>query len=341
MRFFIPILLLLAVPMYARTYRLTTYDSKTDASFRGLSVVTTKVAWVSGTHGYVGITVNGGKDWVFRQIKGFESCDFRSLYAFDRNTAVIATAGTPACVLRTENGGKDWKVVYKDDDTAAFFDGIDFWNKSKGVIYGDPVHGKGLQLLFTADGGRTWHENPAAKFPALAEGEASFAASGTCIRCLKKKKVVIATGGVQSRIHISDDRGVNWSSVSTPVIQGQKTTGIFSMAFRNSSDGIFVGGDYKRDTARERNVFYTRDGGFSWEPPATGTRGYRECVEYLDKKNAIALGPTGIDVSSDGGRHWNRLSDEQQLHVVRKSRRGNLILFAGGKGKVGVIQPVD
>jgi len=308
----------------------------TDASFRGLSVVDDHVAWVSGSKGWVGLTTNGGSQWDLKQVKGYERCDFRSLYAFDGNKAIIANAGTPAYILLTTDGGVSWAQVYKNDDSAAFFDGIDFWNKDNGIIYGDPIQKKML-LLTTKDGGASWQEKPDACRPELAEGEASFAASGTTIKCLNKKKVIIATGGTVSRLLISEDKGSTWRSVHMPILQGKSTTGIFSLACKDDKTMIVTGGDYKNDTLKKDHVFYSTNGGKTWTAPTKPTRGYRECVSYIKDKKVLALGPSGMDVSFNDGISWKPLSDETQFHAVKKSREGNLVIFAGSRGKISVL----
>ena len=196
----------MSVNAVAQTVEWQPADTKTDASFRGLSVVDDAVAWVSGSKGWVGKTVNGGKDWTWQQVKGFEQCDFRSLYAFNAMEAIIAHAGTPAYVLRTEDGGITWQKVYENRDTAAFIDGVDFADRQNGMIYGDPIDSRML-LLNTHDGGRTWTELPMNQRPLMSKGEASFAASGTCIKYVNKKKLVIATGGTVSRLLVSKIMG--------------------------------------------------------------------------------------------------------------------------------------
>lgn len=311
--------------------------TQTEASFRGLSVVDDNVAWVSGSKGTVGKTTNGGESWDFKQVKGFETLDFRSLYAFDRDTALIANAGFPARIFRTNDGGKSWIQVYSNPDSAAFFDGIDFWNGTEGIAFGDPIKGKML-LLRTHDGGRTWEELEENRRPVLEAGEASFAASGTTIRCLNNWEVVIATGGKISRFWVSMDTGQTWKASYTPVIQGKNSTGVFSFAFWDKKQGLLVGGDYLQDTLKKDHVFYSKDSGKTWLPPFGPTRGYRECVEYLNEKLAVAIGPGGSDYSPDGGLHWKPLSDEKGFHVVRKARKGKLVIAAGGKGRMAVLK---
>lgn len=302
----------------------------TAASFRGLSVIDNKVAWLSGSEGWIGLSTDGGNSWKFNQVKGFETSDFRSLYAFDDHRAIIANAGSPAHILITQDGGENWKSVYNNQHPDAFFDGIDFWNNNDGVIYGDPIDGRML-VLHTSDGGLNWTEIKDA--PELEKGEASFAASGTGIRCINKNQVMIATGGKVSRIWVSKDKGGTWSNISVPMIQGESSTGIFSLTQINHTL-IIVGGDYQKETMTTQHHFYSLDGGKKWVAPAVSARGYRECVESVSNKSVVATGPSGTDISYDNGITWKALSDERGLHVIRKARKGSLVILAGGKGQV-------
>src|SRR6185295_14311523 len=97
------------------------------------------------------------------------------------------------------------------------------------------------------------------------------------------------------------------------------------------------GGDYKKDTLKSDHIFYTKNNGKTWQAPISPTRGYRECVEYINQKTVIATGPYGTDISYDGGIKWAPMSDEQLYHVVRKSRQGNLVIIAGGDGKISLL----
>ena len=132
------------------------------------------------------------------------------------------------------------------------------------------------------------------------------------------------------------DTALAWWPKATPILQGRASTGIFSFAFIDELNGIIVGGDYKADSLKDRHVFLTHDGGETWSAPALPTRGYRECVAYLTKKIVIATGPSGTDISYDGGNNWSTLSDEKGYHVVRKARKGKLVIIAGSGGKISV-----
>jgi photosystem II stability/assembly factor-like uncharacterized protein len=337
MRILFFLLLLPASIVDAQTFELQKVQTNTDAYFRGMSVVDNAVAWVSGSKGVVGRTIDGGKTWRFLQVKGHEKFEFRSLYAFDSLNAVIANAGSPAIIMRTIDGGRNWKSVFQNSHPDAFIDGVDFWNAKEGIVYGDAIEGAML-IIKTVDGGNTWTEIPAALRPKLLEGEGSFAASGTNIRCVGKSKLIISTGGKHSRVFISNDKAKTWKIFEPPIIQGETMTGIFSTAFLNESTGIIAGGNYEIDSLTTNHILITADGGNTWKAPQVPTRGIREGSEYLTDKIIIATGYPGIDISYDGGKNWKALSDEKQFAVVRKARTGSLIVMAGGNGKVALLK---
>ncbi len=350
MRCFILLLFVLFVSAacYGQMYSLEYVDTKTDASFRGLSVADEHAIWVSGSKGWVGRSVDGGKRWRFSQVPGYESCDFRTLYAMDSNNAIIANAGSPAYVLRTGDGGANWEKVYENSDSAAFIDGADFWNRRRGIIHGDPIDGRML-LLYTRDGGRSWKERRKRSRPEMGQGEASFAASGTSVSCFLHSAVVVVAGGRTSKLYFSRSRGRRWRTIPTPMLSGSESTGIYTFMHGNSVwYWLIAGGDYRRDTLSTANFFYTRYKGKKWLAPVSTTRGYRECLaakmddEYPSKKGRIgamfALGPSGIDISTDGGVNWKPLSDEKRFHVIKSSKDNNCMFLAGGDGKLAIMK---
>lgn len=321
--------------VFSQQLKWTSIDANTDAYFRSLSVVDNNVIWVGGSQGLIGRSTNGGKTWRFASVPDFQKLEFRSLYAFDSLTAIAANAGTPACIVRTTDGGRHWKIVYKNENAQAFFDGMDFWNNNEGMVYGDGIDHVML-LLQTQDGGKTWNEIDKQNRPVLKDGEASFAASGTGIRCVNSRFAIIATGGNTSRLWLSADKGLHWTVVAPPIIQGRQMTGIFSTAFMNEKNGIIVGGDFENEGLNKDHIFITADGGKTWETPLIPTGGLRECVEYLTTSVVLAVG-RGIDLSDDGGKTWKKVSDDKSFSVVRKARTGSLIVLAGANGKISLL----
>jgi photosystem II stability/assembly factor-like uncharacterized protein len=328
------VLMFSLVAVFAKGQTISVNASPGDSSsFRGLSVVDNNVAWIGGSHGGVALTTDGGKNWTRCNVAGYGKAEFRSVYGFSAAKAIIANS-IPASILITSDGGKSWRVVYSNDHPDAFIDGIDFWNEKDGVIYGDPIDGSML-LLSTSDGGETWQMVAPESRPSLIKGEASFAASGTGIRCLGKDDLYIASGGVRSRLFISRDRGNSWSVLEPPVIQGEQGTGIFSVAVLKSGRIVIVGGNFEKPDLAQDHVFYSDDEGKTWKKPDTPTRGYRECVEEIGDV-VLATGTSGVDISTDGGVNWKPLSSEE-FHVVKKARKGNAVILGGSKGRTGVL----
>ena len=303
-----------------------------NTSLRGLSVVDETVAWASGSMGWTARSINGGKTWIWKQIPGYENLDFRDIEAFSANRALLLSAGTPAVILLTTDGGSVWKEVYRNDSPEIFLDGMDFWDADRGLIYGDPIKSK-LVLLKTRNGGVNWEDISQNNTINLMVGEASFAASGTAIRCDSKGNTWIATGGSKSRIFYSSDYGNSWNVNDCPIIQGKSSTGPFSIAFYTKKIGIAVGGDYLIDSSRVNNLILTRNSGKAWLKPFSSTFGYRSAVEYVSKLRLIATGPGGTDISNDGGKTWTNLS-KIGYHTVRKAKSGKLVLLTGSDGRI-------
>lgn len=326
------VLLLFPLVGTAQNYSLKQLASGKNTSMRGLSVVTDSVAWVSGSNGYVGKTLDGGKTWEWTQPKGYEKLDFRDIEAFDKLKAIVVNAGSPAYVLSTIDGGKTWRQVYKNTDSAIFLDGMGFWDANQGIIFGDPIHNK-MQLLKTVDGGLTWQDISAKLKKDLKVGEAGFAASGTTIRTAADGKVWIATGGSTSNIYYSPNYGHRWKVYKCPIIQGENSTGPFSIAFFNDRKGIVVGGNYLKDKENTNNVLLTKNGGRSWFKPEQPVLGYRSAVEYVNEQLCFATGSSGTDVSADGGKTWTNIST-QNFNALQKAKRGGLVLLTGNRGQI-------
>ena len=296
-------------------------------SFRGLSVVDNNVLWVSGAKGTVGRSIDGGINWKWIKVPGFEKTDFRDIEAFDKNTAVIMGVADPAYILRTSDGGESWQTVYENNTPGIFLDAMEFGDDMHGIVIGDPIDNK-FFIGRTVDGGKTWQSIPENYRPVADSGEACFASSGTNIRKLSNSVAVFITGGLTSHIFIQDQK------ILLPIIQGTPTTGANSIAVKNRETMIVVGGDFTKKDDTTKNCVITNDGGLTWQFPINPPKGYRSCVEYLSEKKWITCGLNGVDISNDDGKNWAPLSTES-FHVVRKAKKGEAVFFAGNKGKIG------
>ena len=334
--FFCCIIFLSAQSLIAQKPSIEVVTSGIKSSLRGLSVVNENVIWVSGSNGTIGKSNNGGKNWKWMIVKGFEKTEFRDIEAFDASTALIMGIAEPAYILKTTDGGENWKVVYENKTKGMFLDAMDFAGSQYGMVIGDPINGK-IFMAETFNNGDSWLEmEQAVNRPVADSGEAFFAASGTNIRLLNNKQFYAVSGGTKSRLITRQN------ATPLPIIQGKETTGANSIDVYDNGNGkgskhlVITGGDFNANTSAELNCFISTDGGKTWEAPKIPPHGYRSCVEYLSKDDLLSCGLNGVDYSFNGGKTWQWISKEG-FHVCRIAKFGSAIYLAGNDGKIGKV----
>ncbi|WYZ38005.1 hypothetical protein EsH8_II_001511 [Colletotrichum jinshuiense] len=307
--------------------------------FRGLSPVSEKIAWVSGTGGTVLRTVDGGESW---ESVGPELADadaelqFRDVQAFSADKAVILSIGegTDSRIYITADGGKSWTQTFENEEPAAFFNCIDFEDDGRGIAVSDPVDGK-FRLIETADGGKSWSiVDPSGMVPALA-GEFGFAASGTCISTAEGRWY-LASGGVDPGRVIRSPDGHKWEA-SESAIAGGASAGVFSVRFRDSLHGIAVGGDFNVANGSAYTSSWSEDGGVTWTASQSFPGGYRSGSSWAPGLCgvAVAVGPSGSDITLDGGRTWETFDTGSFDSVECLS--GRVCWASGSRGRVGTL----
>jgi photosystem II stability/assembly factor-like uncharacterized protein len=311
----------------------TDQTSGVTARFRGMSAVSDRVAWASGSGGTIVRTADGGATWQRLIVPNAEKLDFRDVDAVSDDTAYALSIGNgeSSRIYKTTDAGKTWTLQFTNTDPKAFFDAMAFWDAERGIAFSDSVDGK-LVILRTDNGGRAWTHVPAAGLPPALDNEGAFAASGTNVTVFGRDHVWIGTS--TSRVLRSTDGGRTWSAAATPIPVGA-STGIFSIAFRDDKHGIIVGGDYTKEADAVDNAAITEDGGQTWKA-VKGLSGFRSVVAYLPGESTmlIAVGPQGADQSSDDGRTWTPVIGAAGLHTFAVAKRGRVGWGAGEKGRI-------
>ncbi|KAF9691228.1 hypothetical protein EKO04_010840 [Ascochyta lentis] len=302
--------------------------------FRGLSPVSERTVWISGTNGTVLRTTNGGSSWsnVSPPLlpENSTAFQFRDIEAFSEKSAVILSIGegNASRIYQTLNGGKSWKATFVNAEATAFYDCMAFENTKHGLAMSDPVAGT-FRLIETWDGGATWKLVDASGMPAALAGEFGFAASGTCIEAAAGRWY-IASGGVDpGRVFRSED-GHHWN-VSNTTITGGAAAGVFSARFKDEQNGIAVGGDYEKPAGNLNTAAWSKDGGKSWHSAESFPAGYRSGVSWVPQRDhiAVAVGTSGSDITYDGGKNWQVIGNSTFDAVECISKR---ICWASGAG---------
>jgi photosystem II stability/assembly factor-like uncharacterized protein len=305
--------------------------------FRGLSPVSDKIVWVSGTAGTVLRTTNGGASWanvspslVPENATTFE---FRDIQAYSSSVAVIMSIGqgNASRIYLTRNGGRSWKSTFINQEAPAFYDCMAFEDENHGLAMSDPVNGT-FRLIETWDGGASWKIVDPSGMPIALEGEAGFAASGTCLETAAGRWY-LASGGVNpGRIYRSKN-GQDWK-VSNSSITGGAAAGVFSVRFRDAKHGIAVGGDYENPSGNVDVSSWSDDGGATWQASKSFPAGYRSGVSWVPgrARTAVAVGTSGSDMSVDGGRTWRNFDNGTFDAVECVSK--HVCWASGSKGRV-------
>jgi len=244
--------------------------------------------------------------------------------------------GSPARLRKVDFLNTIEKIVYTENHQKSFYDAMAFWNETEGIAMGDPTDNC-LSVIITRDDGETWNKVSCDILPKTIEGEAAFAASNGNIAIVDDHTWIIS-GGKASRVFYSPDKGNSWKVFDTPLLQGT-TAGGYSIHFYNKDIGVIYGGDYTKPAKNKANKAITYDRGKTWQLLADGAEpGYKSCVRFIPNsggKAIIAVGFTGMSISSDYGKHWKTISKEG-FYTLRFLNDSTAI--AGGDGRIAKLR---
>lgn len=301
----------LAAPCSAGAQVWEPVGAPTTTSLRGVSAPSRSVVWVSGAGGAVARSTDAGATWSLVSVPGADSLDFRDIAAFDASTAYVLSIGNGAQsrIYKTTNGGTTWTLQFTNADSSAFYDCFAFWDAERGIAMSDPIAGR-VQVRTTQDGGASWQLLPQESAPVALEGEAGFAASGTCVATGSAGRAWIATGGgPRARALRTTDYGRSWAyGEITPIAAGAAPRGAFSIAVVDDAHLVATGGNYEQPADTTGVVALSHDGGMTWHRVRGPVpRGYRSGVAVVPGTSGpivVAVGTSGTDYSLDGGERW-------------------------------------
>jgi photosystem II stability/assembly factor-like uncharacterized protein len=304
-------------------------------SIRALEVLNDSTLFFAANDGQTGFSSDSGKTWQLNKVS-FESKapSFRAT-AFHADAIFMLSIESPALLYRIRQQGPE--LVYTERHPDVFYDAMQFFDEKVGIALGDPIDGC-FSILRSEDGGASWTKLGCENIPPSIPGEAAYAASNSNL-AIQGDKVWFATGGAVSRVFYSDDRGIHWKVVETPVISGGKMTGIYSIDFYNEDVGFVIGGDWDEKTNNRANKALTLDGGKTWQLVADGEgASYKSCVRFVPGgggKKIIAVGTTGVSYSDDQGKTWQTVHAEG-FYTIRFA--GKDLAYLAGENKIGLLK---
>jgi len=262
--------------------KLTPQNSGTTQLLIAVSPVNSRVVWAAGTGGTYVVTTDGGETWKAAVVPGAEKLQFRDVQGVSDKVAYLlsvpsTTGTTDFRIYKTVDGGTTWTIEFENQLQNAFYDCFAFWTPDRGIAHSDSVNGV-FPDIRTTDG-TTWQSISGNMPPAL-PGEASFAASGTCVATQGGRNAWIATGGSTiARILATRDGGDTWNAYDTPLVSSA-SAGAVTVAFRDPWNGIVGGGDLAANNSADMAT--SNDGGKTWQltkkPPVKGAI---FCLSYL------------------------------------------------------------
>ena len=296
-----------------------------DCTIRALEVENDSTCWFAGNNNKFGYTNDFGNTWKENVIKyDTFNLEFRSI-SVTTNSVFILSVGSPALLFKIDKNNFNYKLVYREIEEKAFYDSMQFWDDENGIAVGDPTENC-MSIILTKDGGNTWNKIACENLPLAVEGEAAFAASNTNIS-LASDLAFISTGGKEANILVGTDYGKSWKKYKTPIIQGEKMTGIFSIDNLTMDTVIIAGGDWSVKQKIKKAMAITKDGGNSWQL-IENNPGYTSCVQFIPKtKNLVACSTTGIFYSNDFAESWKKVSEEG-YYTFRVSENGKYLYFS-------------
>lgn len=303
---------------------LRSQQSGTTNRLQAVSPVDQQVVWASGVGGTFAVTTDAGETWRTGVVAKAAALEFRDVEGVSAKVAYLLASGTGTAsrIYQTTDGGVTWTLQFQNSRPEAFYDCFDFWTSGRGLTFSDPADGR-FPVIRSTDG-NIW-QDIGDRVPSPLNGEAGFAASGTCVATQGDKRAWIATGGASTaRVLATADGGNTWKANTTPLVS-DSTAGAFTVAFRDPSHGMVGGGDLNPQNPRPANrVAVTSDGGSTWqlvnEPPFPGAV---FGLSYVPQsRTVVATGPGGTAWSSDEGHTWTSLPGVSNFWAVA---------FASGK----------
>jgi hypothetical protein len=277
---------------------------------------------------YMARTTDGGANWSVTQVPLGALPFIANMSVIDENTAFISglDAFGNAKTLKTTDGSQSWALSPVGwDPVVSWPDYIHAFSPAKACVIGDPRDGE-FEIYTTSNGGINWSKVPGSNIPDPLPGEFGFNNTGDVIGN------TIWFGTSAGRIFRSQDSGLNWSVVSTPL------PAVVSVSFSDENHGLAA-----LFSPSQSAIVHSTDGGANWSDITPLNGDFRIMgIEYIPgtsfivlgiTTNSILSGPFETWLSPDRGATWQQISSGEII--------GWPTFLDGNTGWAGEFQQLD
>lgn len=273
--------------------------------------ITPKKGWMTGEHGTILHTEDGGDSWEAQ--KSWTEEDIKSLSFINEKTGWAV--GKRGVITHTEDGGKTW--VSQENITSTLNCVFSITDKEAWAV------GENGTVLHTLDGGIKWNSLTVGITRAVAR-----------VYFINSQTGWLLAG---EAVYRTKDGGKNWEVSLLQV--NLPEPGAFGGKSRANAIGNVLPNDWWEEDfvfLDDKNgwlvlgtwqIFHTTDGGKSWEAKEVGYRSYGlSRISFIDAQHGCA-GGTSIICTEDGGETWQERLGIKPGEMER--RDGFMILIRG------------
>lgn len=248
-------------------------------------------------------TVDGGANWSVTQVPMGDLPFIANMSVVDESTAFISGLDEfgNAKTLKTTDGSQTWTLSpIPWDPVVSWPDYLHAFSPAKACVVGDPRDGE-FEIYATTNGGLNWARIAGSNVPDPLAGEFGFNNTGDVVGNH------IWFGTSAGRVFHSENAGVNWSAVQTPL------PAVTSVSFSDAQNGLTA-----VTGSSNSAILHTTDGGTNWTDITPLSGEFRTLgLEYIPNspyillgitKKSILTGPFETWLSPDRGKTWQQIS---------------------------------
>ena len=255
----------------------TVQQTETDATLNAVWFVDNNIGWAVGDRGTILQTQNGGETWTLQQPRTRDH--LYSIHFFDEFTGWIA--GQDNLILYTNNGGNTWSEQRPSPVSGQDLTTLHFFDWKRGLAAGGPGGG----VFFTENTGTTWSRR------------ASFG-NTVSVQTITFQKDQQGWAAYNNTIHLTDDRGRNWSEAIHFTDKEDYRVG--NLHFLNSTKGWAIGA-----VGSDGMVLQTVDGGKEWRVQDNLPGQIPLAIHFYSENLGQIITANGSRlITRDGGISW-------------------------------------